>query len=449
MTTVSHSCVGFPEASTRPVDLIDSRRTIGDKTPTPVGPKDALLSPTDGATPMARISSKLDLPGTGRDLVSLAVADAGWYTTDNLFSQVPTDRSSTLLLRCSDVRVAWGKGERPWNWNRPTHQTDAGVWRRDLVLPSGWMKSYPRIGMRPIARTIKRWRDSIGAQGPLALAMTYPYYLHLAEQVWPDRLVYYNIDDYRLYWPRHAAEVEAMERRAVLESDLTVCVSLRRAEELREAVPQAAFKIQHLPHGAPAGSIPETPQHLPASAPADIAHLPRPLVGYVGTLEDRVDWSLLETTVRALPDASFVLIGRVGDDGESDWQQARTRCLSLPNVHAIGWRSQSTIDAYNRSFDVGVIPYVEDHPFNLACCPTKIMDYMAAGRPVVSTDLPECRLHTDVFDVVPAAGFESTLRERLRNGPDDGRASLRHARAREFSCPNVARRLLDWIHPAE
>ena len=95
----------------------------------------------------------------------------------------------------------------------------------------------------------------------------------------------------------------------------------------------------------------------------------------------------------------------------------------MPNVHAIGWRGQATIDAYNRSFDLGLIPYRVDHPFNVACCPTKIMDYMAAGRPVVATDLPECRLYPASVRCRRARKTSSKpSAARLAANFDDGRA---------------------------
>ena len=49
----------------------------------------------------------------------------------------------------------------------------------------------------------------------------------------------------------------------------------------------------------------------------------------------------------------------------------------------MGWQPQDRIAAFNRAFDVCLMPYSPDHPFNRVCCPTKIMDYMATGRPVV------------------------------------------------------------------
>ena len=376
----------------------------------------------------------------------VAVADAGWFTTANLFREVPPDRATTLLLRCSDYRVAWSQGKRPFGWNGPARATGPATWEQDLVLPTGWMKSYPRLGMRPIARAVRAWRAHAGTPGrPLALVTTYPFYLHLARMLRPDRLVYLNIDDYRLYWPRAVALVDRAERAMVAAADLVACTARHQADRLRTEHPSSASKVRHLPHGAPSASIPPAPQDRPDAGPADIAPLPRPWVGYVGTLEDRVDWALLDRVAAGNPAASLILVGRVGGDGAEPWHADRRRCLARPNVHAIGWRDQATIDGYNRAFDVGLIPYRVDHPFNVACCPTKIMDYMAAGRPVVATDLPECRLHRDVFDVVPPDRFAEAVAARLADGPDDGRARERWELARRESCRAVAARLLDWL----
>src|SRR5262249_41910367 len=81
--------------------------------------------------------------------------------------------------------------------------------------------------------------------------MTYPYYLFLRDQLRPQTTVYFNLDDYRLYWPEKAGEVRGLEERAVRESDVTVCVSRLRAEEVRAAVPEAAGRGPHVPHRGP------------------------------------------------------------------------------------------------------------------------------------------------------------------------------------------------------
>jgi glycosyltransferase involved in cell wall biosynthesis len=378
--------------------------------------------------------------------LALAVADANWYTTEHLFGEVRRPGVSTLLLKCLDYYNAWQRGGLPWSWGVSLAEPRAGLWRRELVLPSGWMKSFPSWGMRPIRRTIESWRDRHAAGGPLALVMTYPHYLFLRDQLRPDYQVYFNIDDYSQYWPRRAATVHALERQAVREADLTVCVSRLRCEELRRAVPEAAGRVRHLPHGAPAATLAERPQYAPASPPDDLRDAVGPRLGYVGTLEDRVDWPLLTRLADALPSATIVLLGRMVKSRRMRWQADCRRCLARPNVRAIGWRPQESLGGYIRSFDVCLIPYAVDHPFNRVCCPTKIMDYMGSGRPIVSTDLPECRLHHDRFAVAASADeFIARVADLLAHGEAPHRAEARHAFARDHTCSRVAERFLDWL----
>ena len=144
--------------------------------------------------------------------------------------------------------------------------------------------------------------------------------------------------------------------------------------------------------------------------------------------------------------ASIVLVGRLDKARPASWKADRDRCLARPNVHLIPWQSQTAIHAFNRSFDVCLMPYHADHPFNRVCCPTKIMDYMATGRPVVSTALPECRLYDDLFDVAETPDeFVEAVGRIVAHGSDDGRAPARHARAEANTCRLVVERFLDWL----
>ena len=380
--------------------------------------------------------------------LALAVADANWFSTANLFTEVDRQDVSTLLLTCIDYRNALQRGLPPWAWGRSLHRIGPRQWRREHVLPSGWMKTFPRIGMRPIGRTIRGWRRRCASDATLGFVMTYPYYLHLAEMVRPSRTIYYNLDDYSLYWPHCASAVNAMERKAVRESDLTVCVANVRAEMLRVAVPEAAGRIKHLPHGAPSWSIGERPWNQPAPPPDDLAHLPRPLIGYVGSIEDRVDWRLMERLAREFPEASMVVIGKVSrpDPLARGWQADWQRFAALPNVHAIGWRTQQEVGLYNRAFDVVLIPYAVDHPFNQVCSPTKIMDVMGTGRPIVSTAIAECALYDELIHVAKGTdAFVEAVGSILGSHADDGRAGMRFDWARGHTCAKVVDRLIEWM----
>jgi glycosyltransferase involved in cell wall biosynthesis len=344
------------------------------------------------------------------------------------------------------------QGLAPWSRTCRLRRRGPNSFHRDLVLPSGWMKRYPRLGMRPIARTIRRFWEESDPVAQRGLVLTYPHYVHLLNRLHPERSLYYNIDDYALYWPRDAAEVRRLERRAVLGTGATVCVARARAEELRAAIPEAAHRIHHLPHGTPAAFLADRPLDRPAPAPADIAPLPRPLLGYVGSAEGRVDWRLMLRLADAFPAASLVIVGRPPLPTRrppawfADWEAFAAR----PNVHAIGWRSQAELPRYYCSFDVILIPYRVDDPFNQACSPTKIMDGMGSTRPIVATGIPECRLYGDLFDVAgDDEAFLAAVGSILDRGSDDGRAGPRHRRAREGACARVAARLVEILRAAE
>ncbi len=229
----------------------------------------------------------------------------------------------------------------------------------------------------------------------------------------------------------------------VYAADATVCVSRLRADELRGSIPEASGRIHHVPHGAPTSFLAPHPLTRPGPAPADIASLPRPYLGYIGSLENRVDWELLNRISTTFPDASIVVVGRVRDPVDEPWWNECEQFLSRPNVHAIGWRSQAALASYYQAFDISLIPYLIEHPFNRVCNPTKIMDAMGSGRPIVATALPECRLHAERFHVADNRDeFVDAIRSILRQGSDDGRAGLRHSFACANTCHEIGERIL-------
>jgi glycosyltransferase involved in cell wall biosynthesis len=377
--------------------------------------------------------------------LSLAVADAGWATTENLFREMDRESVAVLMLKCMDYVNGWRRGVYPWSSACRLRRSSPATWEQQLVLPTGWMKRYPRLGMRPIARTVRSWWESL-SPGRRALVMLYPHYLYLRDQLRPDVSIYYNVDDYALYWPRRADRVRELERAMVRSADLTVCVARVRADELKAAVPEAAGRIHHIPHGAPTPFLAAEQLDRPGEPPADIAHLPRPLLGYIGSMEDRVDWELMDRLSVEFPRASIVVLGRTGTPVMRPWWEPCARFLARRNVHAIGWRSQDALPRYYQAFDLTLIPYRLDHPFNRACSPTKIMDAMGSGRPIVATAIPECRLHAERFHVAADADtFLAAVKQIVDRDSDDGLASVRHAYAVANSCRGVGERLLDLI----
>ena len=383
-------------------------------------------------------------PGPGTTDFDLVVADASWSWTERLFSPMHQMGQRLLLIKACDWRTAHNQRRPARDWLWPLRRVGEGLWERTFVLPPGWMKTFPSVGMRPLAWAAREWRRGLEGRRPLVLAISYPHYLYLRDLLKPDALIYYNMDDYAFYWSARREAVRSLEKRAVREADLSAFCAKARAEELRAAVPEADDRIIHLPHGAPASSIATAPRHRPGPPPADLAALPRPYLGFVGSLEDRIDWGLIDHLAREFPGGSVVLIGREPAPAPKlDWYRDYLRAASRPNVHRLGWKPQAEIGAYNAAFDACLIPYRTDHPFNRVACPTKVMDYMATSRPVVSTALPECQLYTDLFDVAESApAFAAAVRRIVDQGSDDGRAALRWEAARASTWEHVSGRLL-------
>jgi glycosyltransferase involved in cell wall biosynthesis len=381
---------------------------------------------------------------------AVAVADVGWFTTENLFREADVDESAYLLLSCMDYRVAWLKGFRPWSRTGSLRRSDR-IWDRTHILPAGWMKTFPSIGMRPIARGIRRWWDLLAPDARpdglrRGLLMTYPYYIHLAKQLRPDFTIYYNVDDYALYWPKVADQLNALEREVIRDVDLTVCVSRLRTDRLKAAVPEAAHKIRHLPHGTPNRFLADHPLPSPAESPEPLPRIPRPWLGFIGSLEDRLDWPLMNRLAEAHPEASFVIIGRPPAPSDASWYRECRRFLDQPNVHPLGWRPQSILGRFYQTFDINLIPYRMDHPFNIVCNPTKIMDAMGATRPIVATAIPECRLYPRLLHVAgDADSFLAAVKSILEHGSDDGLAERRFELARKNTCRIISGRIFESL----
>ena len=111
----------------------------------------------------------------------------------------------------------------------------------------------------------------------------------------------------------------------------------------------------------------------------------RPYIGYMGTVDWRFDAATVTEVARQMPDCTFVVVGRVNQDQETNIRELR----QLANVVITGAASYDEGHAYTKAFDVGIVPFIPG-PMNDAINSVKMYMYLAAGKPVVSTWLAEC-----------------------------------------------------------
>ncbi len=115
--------------------------------------------------------------------------------------------------------------------------------------------------------------------------------------------------------------------------------------------------------------------------PADLALLPRPLIGYVGLLSHFLDFGVLETLRRNRAGGTVVLIG----PGSPATDAAVADFAARAGVAVLGARPYAELPAYVQALDLGVIPFRADDPFVQGINPNKVYQYLAGGAPVITT----------------------------------------------------------------
>lgn len=210
---------------------------------------------------------------------------------------------------------------------------------------------------------------------------------HLNEKM----VIYHAVDEYAGYALEDAdpqarqrvQRIMAMERRILQRADLVFVTSSSLLESKRPWNPNTFL----IPNGVDYDHFAPPPQHLPA----DIASLPAPRIGYAGAINEKLDVALLDMLARQRPDWSLILVGPV----LFKRQEMLSGLRALPNVHFLGRKSLDDLPAYMHSFDVCLMPYAHNL-WTENISPLKLYEYLATGRPIVSTDIPAVQDFRDV-----------------------------------------------------
>jgi glycosyltransferase involved in cell wall biosynthesis len=177
-------------------------------------------------------------------------------------------------------------------------------------------------------------------------------------------------------------------------------------------------------------------------APPELRRLTRPVHGFAGNfLSGKVDLDLVDDIAGSLDEGSLVLAGPAGDPEVAERLRSTA---SRSNVVWIGGVEYDTLPSVVASFDVCLIPYLEND-YTRSCFPLKLFEYLAAGKPVVASGLPELAgMEPDVTVVSGTPGFLAAIDEAagLLESADIAR---RQALARENTWESRTSRLLELI----
>jgi glycosyltransferase involved in cell wall biosynthesis len=249
-----------------------------------------------------------------------------------------------------------------------------------LAFPSYGNEVIRRFNQAFLVRQTRRAMRSLRMERPFAMVFN-PAAGLVAGKLGEDGLIYYCVDEYTAFTGASKG-LKEIEQDLLSRSDLVI-VSAEKLIESKRPYNKNTFLIRHgtdWKHFRQALS-----EDL--EVPGDIETLPRPIIGFHGLLADWVDYELLKKVATHFRNGSVVLIGKVAVDAEK-----KIRVLDgVDNIHLLGPKPYSDLPSYCKGFDVALNPF-EINELTLAANPLKVREYLSAGLPVVSTDIPEVRI---------------------------------------------------------
>lgn len=173
------------------------------------------------------------------------------------------------------------------------------------------------------------------------------------------------------------SSVIAFERALVERADLVVCSS----EKLLERAQRLYGKGEYIDHGVDFDLFERA--GLSKELPPELKNIRNPIIGFYGNIDgNTVDRHLLEAVIRQRPQYTFVLVGDMASEFEI--------LKRLPNVVSIPRQAYQKVAQYGGAFNVCLMPWRQNEWIE-HCNPVKLKEYLALGKPVVSTPFPELR----------------------------------------------------------
>lgn len=174
-----------------------------------------------------------------------------------------------------------------------------------------------------------------------------------------------------------------MYRFAKNHSELIFTVS----KDLKESIFSDHNKTFYIPNAINLESYRQISLTRPEDLPKN-----KPVVGYVGLLQERIDTEILDLAIQQNYDANFVFIGPVLSKSHFKVIQ------KYPNVYFLGSKHHSVIPSYLYYFDVCLIPH-KVNKFTKSMNPLKLYEYLAAGKEVVTTPVPPSEEYHNVIHI--------------------------------------------------
>lgn len=357
----------------------------------------------------------------------------------------PLSKTHLMRLLARDNRVLWvnsigyrtpslgSKADLGRIWKKfrasrePLQEVEPNLWvLNPLAVPAYGLAAARGFNRWWLRRQVKKAMSTLGFSRPINWVFN-PAAAIMAGQLGEETLIYQCVDEYSAFTGVQAQAILDMEAELCRKADLVVVSAdklydTKRPHNPRTVVVRHGVDFQHFRKALD-----------PATAvPPEVANLPKPVVGFFGLIADWVDVELMAAVAKQYPHGSLVVLGKATTDVSV--------LKALPNVHLLGRKPYADLPAYCKAFQVALNPF-RINELTLAANPLKVREYLAAGLPVVATNIPEvavlgtCRVadthadflrqvdealkepgpRADISELVRAEGWDARLREVERH----------------------------------
>lgn len=352
-----------------------------------------------------------------RDIVCVSTIDWDflWQSHQAIMSILARHGNRVLFIENTGVRSPglrdFGRVlRRLWKWaggaGRFRPVMDNIFLFSPLALPFPYARWAQRLNRALVCRQVHHWLDHNQFCRPILFSfLPTQFTLDLIDTLEPAVSVYYCTANFA-ETSVPARQIVPYEQQVIARSDLIFA----SAHELLKMCQPHNPNVHLFPIGVSLEQFDAT-WHGGGDVPAALVPLQRPIAGYVGGLHRCLDQTLIRELSVRMPEVNFVLVGPA--------QTSLTRLQGRPNVHLLGRKPHEDMPRYIQHFDVCLIPYRLD-AFTNSVFPAKLNEYLALGKPVVSSDLPEVRQfnHAHGNVVATAAGaddFRARIADALRD----------------------------------
>lgn len=282
----------------------------------------------------------------------------------------------------------------------------------------GWTAVYHDIGMQraqpPVIQVepglylLARYarpetvREKINLTPPVLLWVTYPPHASVVGTAYGEDLVVFDICDM-------PSEEFLPWRRWMKEMFSRASLVFAASQVLQDAFSPFHPFVRCVRNGADWEHFAPRLRRIPPDFPRRAGRI----AGYHGALASWLDWRLIQRVAEAMPDWNFVFVGpTLGVD--PGWLPKRS------NVFYLGEKSYEELPSYVGVFDVGMVPF-EVREVTIASDPIKVYEYLASGKPVVTTNLPAPAGRPGVYTARNEDEFAAMLQRAVAEDCDAGR----------------------------